>query len=42
MEALLQKMRQGDITPESVYIDALLSGSDLLQIMLISPKISPG
>jgi two-component system chemotaxis sensor kinase CheA len=40
MEALLQKMRQGDITPESVYIDALLSGSDLLQIMVNDPKNS--
>jgi len=37
MEALLQKMRQGDIKPESVYIDALLSGSDLLQTMVNDP-----
>jgi len=37
MEALLQKMRQGDIRPESVYIDALLSGSDLLQTMVNDP-----
>jgi two-component system chemotaxis sensor kinase CheA len=40
MEALLQKMRQGVIKPESVYIDALLSGSDLLQTMVNDPKNS--
>jgi two-component system chemotaxis sensor kinase CheA len=40
MEALLQKMRQGDIKPESIYIDALLSGSDLLQKMVNDPKNS--
>jgi len=40
MEALLQKMRQGVIKPESVYIDALLSGSDLLQTMINDPTSS--
>jgi two-component system chemotaxis sensor kinase CheA len=40
MEALLQKMRQGDIKPDSIYIDALLSGSDLLQTMVNDPKNS--
>ncbi|ETR74620.1 MAG: Chemotaxis protein cheA [Candidatus Magnetoglobus multicellularis str. Araruama] len=37
MEALLQKIRQKEILPESVYIDALLSGSDLLQTMVNDP-----
>jgi len=37
MEALLQKMRQSVIKPESIYIDALLSGSDLLQTMVNDP-----
>ena len=40
MEALLQKMRQGVIKPESIYIDTLLSGSDLLQTMVNDPQNS--
>jgi len=40
MEALLQKMRQNVISPESVYIDALLSGSDLLLTMVDQPEDS--
>jgi len=40
METLLQKMRQGVIKPESVYIDTLLSGSDLLQTMVNDPQES--
>ena len=40
MEALLQKMRQSVIKPESVYIDTLLSGSDLLQTMVNDPQNS--
>ncbi|MBF0451782.1 MAG: chemotaxis protein CheW [Candidatus Magnetomorum sp.] len=37
MEALLQKMREKVIVPESIYIDTLLSGSDLLQTMVKDP-----
>jgi two-component system chemotaxis sensor kinase CheA len=34
METLLSKLREGLIEPEAKYIDALLSGSDKLKIML--------
>jgi len=34
MEALLQKMRAGEIRPESKYIEVLLSGCDLLNQMI--------
>ncbi len=34
MEALLQKMRSREIRPESPYIDALLTGCDLLNRMI--------
>jgi len=34
MEALLTKMRSGQILPESEYIDSLLAGVDLLKAML--------
>ena len=34
METILQKIRQGEIHPNSNNIDALLNGSDLLKIML--------
>ncbi|KPA11854.1 Chemotaxis protein cheA [Candidatus Magnetomorum sp. HK-1] len=37
MEALLQKMREKIIAPESIYIDTLLSGSDLLETMVCDP-----
>jgi len=40
MEALLQKMRESVISPDSVYIDALLSGSDFLQKMVNDPLSS--
>jgi len=40
MEALLQKMREKIINPESIYIDTLLSGSDLLETMVCDPKNS--
>ncbi len=34
MEALLTMMREGEIRPESKFVDALLSGTDLLTTML--------
>jgi two-component system chemotaxis sensor kinase CheA len=34
METLLQKMRNGEIVPESKYIDCLLDGVDLLSTMI--------
>jgi len=34
METLLQKMRNGEITPEGEFIDSLLSGVDLLTKMI--------
>ncbi len=34
METMLQMMRNGEITPEAQYVDALLSGVDLLATML--------
>ncbi|ETR72633.1 MAG: chemotaxis protein histidine kinase-like kinase [Candidatus Magnetoglobus multicellularis str. Araruama] len=34
METLLQKMRTGEIKPESKYIDCLLNGVDLLSTMI--------
>jgi two-component system chemotaxis sensor kinase CheA len=34
METLLTKMRSGEIRPETVYVDALLEGVDLLNLML--------
>jgi len=34
METLLQKMRNGEIKPESIYIDSLLDGVDLLNNMV--------
>ncbi|MDM8544052.1 hybrid sensor histidine kinase/response regulator [Desulfococcaceae bacterium HSG9] len=34
MEALLTMMREGEILPESEFIDALLGGTDILTIML--------
>jgi len=37
MEALLQKMREKVIPPDSIYIDALLSASDILQKMVNDP-----
>lgn len=34
METMLQMMRSGELRPEPQFIDALLAGNDLLQIML--------
>jgi two-component system chemotaxis sensor kinase CheA len=40
MEALLTKMRSGQILPESEYIDSLLAGVDLLTTMLQNIALS--
>lgn len=40
MEALLTKMRAGQILPESEYIDSLLAGVDLLSTMLQNISVS--
>jgi len=40
MEALLTMMREGEIRPESKFIDALLAGTDLLTTMLDDVKHS--
>lgn len=40
MEALLQKMRAGEIRPESKYIEVLISGCDLLNEMIVDIRES--